>query len=335
VLEGSVRNAGDRVRIAAQRIDTTDGTQIWADRFDGSLEDLFELQDSVALAVAAKIEPTVRQAEVRRAAMRPTQNMGSYDLYLRALPLFYRLDRVGLTEALSLANRAIDLDPNHGLALVLAACCRVEIGLAGWAADTDDNRRQGIELARAALKAAGDDAIVLALASFVAGYLELDLDRAVAVADRAVAMNPGSAMAWQSSADAHRRAGDAEAAIEHIERAMRLDPIGMDRPGQLFIRAAARFEQGRFSDVITLSREMAQHLDENPAPHAFLAASYGHLGEIRRTNEALSRFAALTPQPIDAWALGFVPNRARLKLFLQGIALAEEKSPSDRAAGDA
>jgi adenylate cyclase len=328
VLEGNVRKAGDRLRIAVQLIDASGGAQIWADRFDDSLEDIFDLQDRVALAVAAKIEPTVRQAEVLRASARPTKNMGSYDLYLRALPLFYRLDRVGLTEALALLNQAITLDPNHGLALVLAAGCHTEIGLAGWAEDPDNNRRRGIERARAALKAAGHDAMVLAWASFAAGYLELDLENAVALADRAIAMNPGCAMAWLGSADARRRAGDADLAVEHVERAMRLDPVGADRPGQLFCKAAARFEQGRFGDVISLSREMAHHFDENPGPHAFLAASYGHLGQVEHAKEALSRFAALTPQPIDAWAPGFFPDRTRLKLFLDGIALAEGRRPS-------
>ena len=160
VLEGNIRKAGGRVRIGVQLIDAVDGPQIWTHRFEDTLEDVFALQDKVALAVAGKIEPTVLEAEVRHASARPTEDMGSYDLYLRAVPLTRFYSRVEVLQALDLLNRAIALDPDYGSALQLAASCHYLIVNYGWSADPESNRRQGIELAHRAIKASRDDAVV-------------------------------------------------------------------------------------------------------------------------------------------------------------------------------
>ena len=122
VLEGSVRKAGGRVRITAQLIDATTGAHLWADRFDGSMKDVFELQDKVAISVAGVIEPTLQAAETARSAHRPTHDLTAYDLYLRALPIYSPLSREGITQALALLEQAIQHDPGYGPALSLAAC---------------------------------------------------------------------------------------------------------------------------------------------------------------------------------------------------------------------
>jgi len=326
VLDGSVRKAGSRVRIGVQLIDAADGAQIWTHRFEDTLDDVFTLQDKVALAVAGKIEPTVMEAEVRRAAARPTDSMGSYDLCLRALPRFRTLERAGLEEALELLNRAIALDPNHGLALSLAANCHWFIDLSGWSDDPDTNRRLGIERAHRASKAAGDDAHVLARAAFVVGYLARDPNAAVSLADRAIALNPGSSIAWHCSGALRIYIGDSNLAIEHLETAMRLDPTGPERVGQLFDIALARFELGQFSEAIALSREFAQH--DSPGGWGLLAASYSHLAQTGAAREALSRYWSLTSQPIDSFARGLFGDARHLKLFLDGIALAEGRQPA-------
>ena len=129
VLEGAVRKAGGRVRISTQLIDATNGAHLWADRFDGLLENIFELQDQVAASVAGVIEPTLRAAETRRSADRPTDDLTAFDLYLRAQHHFNNFDRSSLTQGLGLLEQAIDRDPDYGLALALAAHCyqRLEV----------------------------------------------------------------------------------------------------------------------------------------------------------------------------------------------------------------
>ena len=327
ILEGSVRKAAGRVRIAVQLIDGANGAQIWGDRFEDTLEDVFFLQDNVALMVAGKIEPTVRQAEIRRASTRPTDNMGSYDLYLRALPLFRNFANIDVFGALDLLHRAIAIDPNYGSALGFAAACHYVISLFGWSDDAEANRRRGIEMAHRALKVAGDDAYVLVCAALAVASLERDLPAAIALVEKAIALNPGSSLAWRISGDMRLRAGETDLAIEHLEKSMRLDPMGPDRPIQLVYMAVARFRKGQLSDAAALSKEFVQQTDA-PTGYAILAASYGHLGQARAAREALERYQSLTPLPIHDFARAIFSDPVHLKLFLEGIALATGKGLS-------
>jgi len=152
VLEGSVRKAGGRVRITAQLIDALTGTHLWADRFDGSLEDVFELQDRVAVSVAGVIEPALRAAETRRSSERPTNDLNAYDLYLRALQHWGSYEKQRILEALNPLRQAIERDPLYGPALALAAHCHHLLDVNGWIDDVEANRRKGIDLARRALR---------------------------------------------------------------------------------------------------------------------------------------------------------------------------------------
>ncbi|HXQ17025.1 MAG TPA: TIR domain-containing protein [Caulobacteraceae bacterium] len=229
VLEGSVRKAGNRVRIAVQLIDGSDGAQVWTDRFEDTLDDVFDLKDKVALGVTAKIEPTVQAAEIRRAFARPTENMTSYDLYLRALPLYFTFGERGMFEALDLLERAVLLDPDHALALSLAAGCHYMIHRYGWTDDTQTHQRQAIEMTHRSLRLAADDANVLIRAALIASDLERDPASAFALVDRAIAICPGSASVWGVSGGLWMRAGETDRAIEDLEMSMRLDPMGPAR----------------------------------------------------------------------------------------------------------
>ena len=148
VLEGSVRKAGQTVRITGQLIDAVTGTHLWADRFDGSLEDIFELQDKIASSVAGIIEPTLQVAEIRRSAERPTSDLTAYDLYLRALSHCYTWEKGGELAALDLLGQAIERDPRYGSALALAAGCHVSLHVSSWTNDPELNRCEGVDLAR-------------------------------------------------------------------------------------------------------------------------------------------------------------------------------------------
>ncbi len=167
VLEGSVRKGGNRVRITAQLIDALTGTHLWADRFDGSLEDVFELQDKIALSVAGVIEPALQAAEMRRSAARPTTDLSAYDLYLRALAAFFPITKERIFEALGLLEQAIAIDRHYGPALSWAAICHMRLVLNGWDEAPEANRRKAIDLARQALQATQNDPGILANAAFV------------------------------------------------------------------------------------------------------------------------------------------------------------------------
>jgi len=226
VLEGSVRKAGGRVRITVQLIDALTGTHLWADRFDGSLEDIFELQDQVAISVAGVIGPTLQAAEIRRAADRPTSDPTAYDLYLRAVPLWASHEKERIIEALGLLARAIERDPHYGLALGLAALCHQLLAISEWTDDTETHRREGTELARRALRCSPDDPDVLANAAVVLGSLGEDIDLAIGSIARSLALNPSFARGWVWSARLRNYAGQPDLAIEHFNTSLRLSPRG-------------------------------------------------------------------------------------------------------------
>ena len=326
VLEGSVRKAANRVRIIVQLIDAADGAQIWTSRFEDTLDDVFALQDKVALAVAGKIEPTVQQAETRRAASRPTEDMGCYDLTLRSLALLRTYTKPNMLESLDLADRAIEIDPNYGLALSLAAVCHYLLGVYGWSDAPEDHRRRGIDMAHRAVRTAGDDATALSYAAMVIATLERDHDAAVALVDRATALNPGSAEAWLVSGTTRLRAGETELAVRHLETAMRLDPMGPSRSAQVAWLAVARFRQQRFSEAAALAKESVQQT-EVPLGYALLAAVYGHLGQTAAALEALAHYNAVSQLPIESHAQSISDDPAYIDLFREGVALAKGRAP--------
>jgi tetratricopeptide (TPR) repeat protein len=202
VLEGSVRKAGGRVRITAELIDAVIGTHLWADRFDGLLEDIFELQDRVAVSVAGVIEPTLQAAEIRRSAGRSTADLTAYDLYLRAYAMVWSSARQ-IPEALRLTQQAIDRDPRYGPALALAAFCCVRLLRDGRSEDRSADGLKGADFAQRALEVAGDDADILANAALALAYLGEDIGAMMALVDRALARAHGRDRRALGSAGRH------------------------------------------------------------------------------------------------------------------------------------
>jgi adenylate cyclase len=223
VLEGSVRKGAGRVRIAAQLIEAETGAHLWVDRFDGSLEDVFDLQDQVATSVAGVIEPALQAAETARSAHRPTKDLSAYDAYLRAFAMFFA-SRKQIPQALVLLEEAIGRDPHFGPALAWAACCYMNLVSDGSAPDRDANRRKAIEFARRALEVAGNDPGVLADAAYALACFGEDIDAMIAVVDRALTFNPSYARGWHISGFLRLWAGQTDLAIEHAGLALRLSP---------------------------------------------------------------------------------------------------------------
>jgi adenylate cyclase len=190
VLEGSVRKGGNRVRITAQLIEAISGAHLWADCFDGSLEDVFKLQDKVALSVAGVIEPTLQVAEIRRAAERPTTDLTAYDLYLRALSLAYTWEKRDTVAAIDLLGNAIGQDPHYGIALGLAADGHFNLHLNGWTNDPELNRREGSISRGVRFASPMTTRVFLAGAAHALAYFGEDIDAAIELIDRALALNP-------------------------------------------------------------------------------------------------------------------------------------------------
>jgi adenylate cyclase len=321
VLEGSVRQAGGRVRIIVQLIDTIDGGQIWTHRFEDTLDDVFALQDKVALSSAGVIEPAVQWADAHRIAQRPTDDMGSYDLYLRAMATGGTYEGANMHRVLELLDRAIALDPGFGAALALASRCHYVIALYGWSSDAAPHRRAAVEMIQRAVKAAGDDAFVLSIAAIIAAYLENDIARASGFAERAIAANPGSAFAWNASGAVLCRTDQLDLAVERLQASVRLDPTGPDRPSRLLFLSMALFQKRQFEESTALADELFQHFD-NPTGCAIVAASRGQLGQLDRAREALARYRAASPRPVEDMARGIWLREDHIKLFLEGVALA-------------
>ncbi len=330
-LEGSVRKAASRVRVSVQLIDALDGAQIWAHRFEDTLEDVFALQDNVALAVAGVIEPMVREVEVRRAIARPTDNVGSYDLYLRAVALHRTVTKSTVLSAVDLLDRAIALDPAFGHALSLAAHCHYFLFTNAWADDLEACRRRGIELASRALNVAGDDAVVLSRVASVIAALKGDRRGALGMLDRAIELNPGSSGVWTLSGIERLCGGETEPGLDQLARAMRLDPIGPFRRIQLIFMAVGRFQQERFDDAVRLIGAADQGGD-HVLGNAVLAACHGHLGNLDERSDALARYRNLAEQPIEEMFERTFFDPDNKKLLLDGITMAKAKNPDGAAA---
>jgi adenylate cyclase len=191
VLEGSVRKVGGRVRITGQLVEAANGHHVWPDRFEGSMEDIFDLQDRVTESVAAAIEPSLKGAEIARARAKPTENLDVYDLYLKALSLHYRGDRAASHDAIRLLRKALRMDPNFVLARVQLASIHMFRVERKWSEPKEV--AQGVRLAHQAARAGREDPLVLRLAGLCIAYLARDYETGMGLIDRSLALNPNSA----------------------------------------------------------------------------------------------------------------------------------------------
>jgi len=318
VLEGSIRKAGNRVRITCQLIDAVSDAHLWADHFDGSLNDVFDLQDKIAIGVAGVIEPAVVAAEIRRSIQRQTTDLTVYDLYLRARADAMSWERLRLLHALDLLQRALELDPYYGPALVLAANCRQNLDLNGWTEDPERERQQSVDLARRAIRASGDDPYVLAEAAFVIGYFESDIDPAIVLIDRSLELNPNSAIAWFRSGWLRLWAGQINLGIEHFENSLRFNPLRPAPPS--FGIAIGHFFAGHLERAAAMLRLSLQENPTWPPCYRFLASCCAHLGRLDEARATVDRLRDITPSVIPGAKHWRVPQQR--EFFLEGLRLA-------------
>ena len=326
VLEGSVRKAGNRVRITGQLVDATRGFHIWADRFDGTLDDIFELQDQVASSVVGAIEPKLRQSEIERATRKPTSSLGAYDLYLRALAQTYRYTQENFTEAIVLLRRVLAIDPSYAPAAALIGWCRAIQRVQGWGASSGDDIAESVRLARQALEAGRDDPDTIWQAAWTLFILAGEGALAETVLDRALTLNPNSAIAWQLRGWIYALCNaQPEAAIEAFDRAQRLspfDPFGYFNGVGLAMAhlAARRFEQA----IKWADRTLYTQPRVATAIRVKIVAN-AHLGRLDEARAALAQMLTVDPRfTVGAMRALGAPSLAPefLELYLTGLRLA-------------
>jgi TolB-like protein len=298
VLEGGVRKAANRVRITAQLIDVSTGAHLWADRFEGALDDIFDLQDQVTASVVSAILPRLEQAEIERVKHKPTESLDAYDHYLRGMANLHRGAKISDNEvnnkALRLFYTAIELEPDFPAAYGMAAWCYFRRKASRWMTDRAKETSETTRLARRAVELGEEDAIALCTGGFALAYVVGDLDDGAAFIDQALALNPNLALAWSASGWARVFLGDPEGAIEHFARGIRLspvDPLLMAQAGM----AQAHLFAGRYDEALSWAEKAVR---AKPSSHAALriftasSALAGRLGDARK---ALARLLAIDP----------------------------------------
>jgi adenylate cyclase len=295
VLEGSVRRAGNRIRIIGQLIDTTTGAHLWADRFEGGVEDVFDLQDQVTTSVVGAIFPKLEQAEIDRSRRKPTDNLDAYDYFLRGLSGLYQWTRESTDEALSNLYRAIELDPNFASAYGVAARTYVRRKASRWFVNRERDFAEAIRLARRAADLGKDDAVALGTAGIALSFIAGEHEYAILLTDRALALNPNLAWAWLFSGWARVWLGEPEAAIERVGKALRLSPSDPDSFGMYCAMAFAHFFAGRYGDAISWSERAAQEKPDILLPLGVAAASNAQAGRIEEAKKFMSQLRRIDP----------------------------------------
>lgn len=276
VLEGSVRKAGGRVRITGQLIEASTGAHLWADKFDGALEDVFSLQDGVTERVVGAIEPSIKRAEINRAHAKPTSNLDAYDCYLRALPPFYHNTREGSDAATEHLRLAITRDPGYALAKAFLAFNYVARWMHGWG--PPDDRASAMELAQEAIAGDPDDSSVLRWAGHAFGFWG-DYDRALAVLEKAARLNVNGSQVLNSLGWVKCFACvEPDEAIAHFERAIRLSPLDTEMGQMLTGIALAHLIAGRNREALVFAQRSIDEAPRFTTPHRAKIAALILLG---------------------------------------------------------
>ncbi|MGK7870380.1 winged helix-turn-helix domain-containing protein [Falsiroseomonas sp. E2-1-a20] len=226
VLEGSVRRAGGQVRIGCQLIEAETGHNVWADRFDGNLADVFDLQDQIRRSVVGAIEPTLQRAEIARANIKPTDSLDAYDLYLRAVHQCYQMTRGALDSALSMLHRALEIDPNFSLAKGYLCWVYITRDTGNWLQPGD--REAAVAIARELIASRSDDPVALRGAGHAMSQFARDYKAAFATLNRALDLHPNSAQILHSLGYVHCHACDPAPAAGYFERALHISPRDLE-----------------------------------------------------------------------------------------------------------
>lgn len=324
VLEGSVRRAKDRLRITAQLVDAATGAHLWAEKFDGKLDDVFEFQDQITSKVASLVEPTIRWAEIERSRRERPDSVEAYDLYLRALPMHLSQTRDANAEAIALLLKAIDLEPNNPTYLVYAGNAMLHRSTMGWPAIGNDDTALGIELVERALANARDDAVALSLSSMMLIHNLRDYDRGLVLTQRAVETNPNNLTVMIFAGITHLHLGNLDDAIAFSEHAIRLSPSLDGAHWPLTAIAHAQLVKGNYEESLNWAKRSVSANPSFVCTYWMLVAANAHLGRMDEAKRHLATLKRLSPGVTVArvWAAQPQKDASRLEAMLQGLRLA-------------
>ncbi len=307
VLEGSVRKAANRVRITGQLVDASAGTNLWADRFESTADDIFELQDRITESVVGAIAPRLERAEIERANRKPTENLDAYDYYLRGMSHFHHATKEAVAQALPLFERATALDPEFASAYGMAAWCIYWRKMNGWMADAQREVAEGSRLAGRALEIGRDDAVALTRGGHSLAHFGGDLDRGVAAVDRALVLNPNLAAAWFLSGFQRISCSEPDAAIKRFAHAMRLSPLDPEMFQMQTGTAMAHMFAGRYDAASAWADKACHELPGILRVAGFSAASHALAGRIDEARRAMQHVRRLDPtlrvSNLKAWVV--------------------------------
>jgi TolB-like protein len=299
VLEGSVRRAGNRVRIAGQLIDASTDAHLWADRFEGALEDVFDLEDKVTASVVGAIAPKLEEAEIERAKRKPTESLHAYDYYLRGKALFDESDKYDSREAadegLRLFYKAIELDPNFASAYGIAGTYFIVRKVWGWMIDREQETAEAKRLALRAARLGQDDAVALSPAGLVLARVVGELEAGAALIDRALLLNPNMAGAWFASGATRCYLGEPEMAIEHFARHTRLNPLDWRVFYSQLGTGLAHFIASRYDEACLWLKKVLEHRPDSVPTLRYLAASSALGGRLEEAQETMQHLLQLNP----------------------------------------
>jgi adenylate cyclase len=319
VIEGSVRQAGDRVRITVQLNDVTTGSHIWAERYDRALADVFAVQDEITEAIAGAIHPSLLQAEIERSRRKRPESLDAYGCVLRAYPHIWAFDPAANMTALTHLSRAIEIEPDYPLALALAAWCKAREVIYNWTLELDEAKVEGLRLARLAGDMNNDDAMVLT-ALCAAHSVVGDLDIASALIEKAVALDPSSAVAWNRSGWLNAYLDRPEVAIEHFQRAIRLSPFDPLNFNCFFGIRNAHFAAGRYEESLAWCKKGMAERPELVWPLRSMVASLALLGRIPEAREAVRQLRAEYPDITISKIMAITPHRGDyLERYADGL----------------
>jgi len=295
VLGGSVRKSANQARIAGELIDASNGRTLWADRFEGTLDDIFDLQDKVTASVVGVIAPRLEQAEIERAKRKPTDIPDAYDLFLRGMAGVHQLTNEANGEAMRYFCRAIELDSEFASAYGMAAYCYIWRKANGLMIDRVQEITETARLARRAVELGRDDAVALARGGHAFAYVVGDLDDGAAWIDRALVLNPNLALAWYASGLVRVYLGEPDIAIEHLAQAMRLSPVDPETGRMQAGIATAHLLSGRYDEASSWAQRALREQPSHLTSIRLVAASSALAGRLDEARKAMERLRRIDP----------------------------------------
>ena len=321
ILEGGIRRSGDRLRVTAQLIDAATGSHVWADKYDGPVEDLFELQDQITEAVVAVLEPAIQQAEIDRTRHKRPEHFGAYEHYLRSLALTDVFTRESAQAMLDGCLRAIALDPSFAPSYALAARAYVQRFIQSWMVDLKRESAEVLDLVERGLRADRLDARILSTSGHCFAWFARDLFKGIAYIDEAIAINPNHAHAFMLSGQVRTRAGDTRTAIDHLERALRLSPRDSRSYAIFQALAGAHLVQSDLEPAVHWAQRAVRHNPNYLPGWVTLATAAALSGRQDEAREAARRILVLDPAYTVGLRKDRLPNAApeKFEILNQGL----------------